>query len=118
MHCPESERAHSIYRSFGDDGAVIVGGQHSVSPAKLQFEVQEFVNGVAGMPVTLYEGSIAALPYSCTVVAASSLNLVGTMRALNLTNLRFRMGGRAPPAKRKPAHTTHWISSPGRRVPP
>ena len=31
--------------------------------------------------------SIAALPCSCTVVAASSMNLVGTMRALNLTNL-------------------------------
>ncbi len=87
VHCPECERALSVYRSFGDDGAITVGGQKNVSPAKLQFEVQEFVNGVAGMPVTLYEGSIASLPGACTVIAASSLNLIGTMRALNLTNL-------------------------------
>jgi hypothetical protein len=39
------------------------------------------------MPVTLYDGAIANVPGSCTVVAASSLNLIGTMRALNLTNL-------------------------------
>jgi hypothetical protein len=87
VHCPECERSLSVYRSSGDGGAITVGGQKNVSPAKLQFEVQEFVNGVAGMPVTLYEGSIASLPGACTVVAASSMNLVGTMRALNLTNL-------------------------------
>jgi hypothetical protein len=39
------------------------------------------------MPVTLYDGSIASLPAACTVVAASSINLIGTMRAINLTNL-------------------------------
>ncbi len=39
------------------------------------------------MPVTLYDGAIASLPPTCMVVAASSINLIGTMRALNLTNL-------------------------------
>ncbi len=39
------------------------------------------------MPVTLYDGAIANLPGTCTVVAASSLNLIGSMRALNLRNL-------------------------------
>ena len=39
------------------------------------------------MPVTLYEGAIASLPGSCMVVAASSINLIGTMRAMHLTNL-------------------------------
>jgi hypothetical protein len=87
LHCPECERTLSVYRTFDDDGAVTLGGQWNLSPAKLQFEVQEFVNGVAGMPVTLYEGSIASLPATCTVIAASSVNLVGTMRGLNLTNL-------------------------------
>jgi hypothetical protein len=87
IHCPESERALSVYRSFDDDGAVTVGGQSNLSSAKFQFELQEFVNGVAGMPITLYEGDIASLPGSCTVVAASSINLIGTMRALNLTDL-------------------------------
>jgi hypothetical protein len=87
VHSPECERALSVYRSLGDDGPVTLGGQWKASPAKLQFEVQEFVNGVAGMQVTLYEGSITSLPGACTVVAASSINLVGTMRGLNLTNL-------------------------------
>jgi hypothetical protein len=39
------------------------------------------------MPVTLYDGAIANVPGSCTVVAASSLNLIGSMRAFNLSNL-------------------------------
>ncbi len=87
LHCPESERALAIYRSYGDGGAVTFGGQTNTAPAKLLFEIQEFVNGVAGMPVTLYDGAIASLPASCMVAAASSINLFGTMRALNLTNL-------------------------------
>jgi hypothetical protein len=39
------------------------------------------------MPVTLYDGAIPSVPGTCTLVAASSINLIGTMRAINLTNL-------------------------------
>ena len=53
VHSPECQRVAAIYRSFGDDGPVTYGGQWNVASAKLQFEVQESVNGVAGMPVTL-----------------------------------------------------------------
>ena len=56
-------------------------------PAYLLHEIQEFVNGVGAMPVTLYDGAIASLPGSCMIVAASSINLIGSMRAINLTNL-------------------------------
>lgn len=87
VHCPESQRGLSVYRSFGDHGAITSGGQWNTAPAKLQFEIQEFVNGVAGMPVTLYEGEIATLPGTCTVVAADSINLYGSMRSLHLSNL-------------------------------
>ena len=87
IHCPECQRTLSVYRSVGDNGVVTTGGQSIPTSAKVQFEVQEFVNGVAGMPVTLYEGSIASLPAACTVVAASSLNLIGSMRAMSLSNL-------------------------------
>ncbi|MDR3750677.1 MAG: hypothetical protein P4K94_04245 [Terracidiphilus sp.] len=83
----ENERALAIYRSFGDSGAITAGGQWILSPGKIQMEIQEFVNGVGAMPVTLYDGTIASLPGSCVVVAASSINLIGTMRAINLTNL-------------------------------
>jgi hypothetical protein len=86
VHCHEPERMLAVYRSCGDSGAIAYGGQTSAAGAFLQFEIQEFVNGVAGVPVTLYDGSIANLPAACMVVAASSINLQGTMRALNLTN--------------------------------
>jgi hypothetical protein len=87
VHCPENQRALAIYRSFGDSGAITHGGDMNLSPGQLQLEIQEFVNGVGGMPVTLYDGALASLPCACTVVAASSINLIGTMRAINLANL-------------------------------
>ncbi len=87
VHCPECERELAVYRSFGDSGAITFGGQSNVSPGKIQLEIQEFVNGVGGTPVTLYDGAVASLQAGCTVVAASSINLIGTMRAIHLTNL-------------------------------
>ncbi len=87
VHCPESQRSLAIYRSYGDSGGIASGGQLIPAPARLQFEIQEFVNGVAGMPVTLYDGQIASLPATCMALAASSINLYGTMRSFNLTNL-------------------------------
>jgi hypothetical protein len=87
VHCDEVERELAFYRSNGDSGAIAFGGQSNIRPAKIHMELQEFVNGVAGMPVTLYDGAIASLPSACSVVAASSINLVGTMRGINLTSL-------------------------------
>ena len=87
VHCPENERELAIYRSFGDSGAITSGGQLNTAPGKVQVEIQQFVNGVGGTPVTLYDGVINSLPAACNVAAASSINLVGSMRALHLTNL-------------------------------
>jgi hypothetical protein len=87
VHCPENERELAVYRSFGDSGAITAGGQPNAALGKIQMEIQQYVNGVGGMPVTLYDGAIGSLPEACNVVAASSINLLGTMRALHLTNL-------------------------------
>jgi hypothetical protein len=87
LHSPECYRKLAVYRGWSDSGTVSAGGEWNLSSGKLHFEIQEFVNGVGGMPVTLYDGAVANLPGECTVVAASSLNLVGSMRALHLTNL-------------------------------
>jgi hypothetical protein len=87
LHCPENERELAIYRSFGDSGPITAGGQWNAASGNVQMEIQQFVNGVGGTPVTLYDGEISSLPGVCNVVAASSINLIGTMRALNLTNL-------------------------------
>lgn len=87
VHCAECVRAQATYMAFGDDGAITTGGHTVLSPAKLQFEVQEIVDGVAAMPVTLYDGTVSGFPGACTVVAVNSINLHGTVRAFNLTNL-------------------------------
>ncbi len=87
VHCPECERAQAIYYSFGDSGLISAGGAWVLGPGKIQMEIQEFVSGVGATPVTLYDGALSSLPGACTLVAASSLNLVGSMRALNLTSL-------------------------------
>ncbi len=87
VHCAEVQRTLATYLSCGDGGAIANGGQMIAAGAKLQFEIQECVNGVLGMPVTLYDGTISTLPVACTVAAASSVNLHGTMRALRLTDL-------------------------------
>ncbi len=87
VHCPECNRIGAVYYSFGDSGLIAAGGGGPIAPGKIQIEVQEFVNGIAAPPVTLYDGGVTYLPGVCLVVPVSSINLVGTMRAVNLTNL-------------------------------
>jgi hypothetical protein len=87
IHCPESQRSLSTYRSFSDSGTITFGGQGNPAPAKLLFEIQEYVNGVAAMPVKLYDGAVTSLPQTCSLAAVSSVNMAGSLRGLSLTNL-------------------------------
>jgi hypothetical protein len=87
VHCPECNRMGAVYYSLGDSGLIAAGGGGPIAPGKVQIEVQEFVNGIAAPPVTMYDGGVTYLPGVCLVVPVSSINLVGTMRAVNLTNL-------------------------------
>ena len=107
VHSPECERVLAIYRSFGDSGPITAGGQWNLSPGKVELEVQEYVNGVGAMPVTVYDGSIANVPGSCTVVAASSLNLIGSMRAIELSQPWLGLGGEHAP-QRRDIHAAGW----------
>jgi hypothetical protein len=87
VHCPEPQRTRASYICCGDNGTVAVGGQAVAASARLYLEVQECVDGVQGMPVLLYDGWVGGLPATCTVVAADSLNLHGSLRSLGLSNL-------------------------------
>jgi hypothetical protein len=87
VHCPECERARSTYYSFGDSGLISAGGAWVVAPGMIQMEIQEFVDGVGATPVTVYDGGVTYLPGTCVFAAVSSVNLIGTMRAVNLLNL-------------------------------
>jgi hypothetical protein len=86
VHCPEIERSRASYYSFGDGGPISAGGQEVLAPCSIQMEVQQFVNGIGATPVTVYSGSLANLPGACQVVPASSINLIGSMRAFSLNN--------------------------------
>ena len=97
MHCPECQRSLAVYRSFGDAGAITLGGQSIPAPAKVLFEIQEYANAVAGMPVALYDGAINSLPATASIVPASLVSLVGSMRAFRV-NLGTGWVTSAPPA--------------------
>jgi hypothetical protein len=87
VHCPESNRVQAVYYSSGDSGLIAAAGGGAVAPGKIQMEIQEFITGVGATPVILYDGAINYLPGICFVAPVSSINLIGTMRAVNLTNL-------------------------------
>jgi len=97
VHCPECQRLQSVYYSYGDDGLITTGDEWVLAPGKIQMEIQAFVNGVGATPVTLYQGTLANLPGTCMAIPASSINLIGTMRAVNLTNLGSAWVESTPP---------------------
>jgi hypothetical protein len=87
IHCPEPLRTQAAYITCGDNGPVTMGGQTIASAARLYLEIQECVDGVLGMPVLLYDGTLGGMPGTCTVVAADSLNLHGSLRAFHVGSL-------------------------------
>ena len=98
VHSPECERARSAYYSFGDSGLIAAGGEWVIASGKIQMEIQEFVSGVGATPVTVYDGGVSSLPGTCTFAPASSVNLIGTMRGVNLVNLGSGWVVSAPPS--------------------
>ena len=87
LHCPEVERITQWYRTAGDAGVAAFGGGPVIARGQIQMEVQPFVDGVAGTPVVLYDGAVGYLPGTYTVAAASSVNLIGSIRSLFLKGL-------------------------------
>jgi hypothetical protein len=87
IHCPEQHRVGAMYYSYGDNGLIGAGGDWVLAPGNIQMEVQQYVNGVGATPVTIYDGAIANLAAPCQLMPVSSINLIGTIRAINLTNL-------------------------------
>ena len=87
IHCPDSNRFGSMFYSYGDSGLIGAGGAMGMAPGKIQMEVQEFVNGVGATPVILYDGGINNLAAPCDLIPVSSINLIGTVRAIHLNNL-------------------------------
>ncbi len=87
LSCPEVERTTQTYRVAGDAGVVAFGGGGVIAAGRVLMEVEEFVNGVGGVPVVVYDGGMSLLPASVSVAAASSINLIGTIRAIEMKSL-------------------------------
>ena len=87
LWCPEVERYRQWYRVVGDAGLAVFGGQGLLAQGRVQMEIQQFVDGVGGTPVVLYDGALPYVPGMYLVVAANSLNLIGTIRSFFLKGL-------------------------------
>jgi hypothetical protein len=87
LWCPEVERFRQWYRVVGDAGLVAYGGEAILAQGRVQMEIQQFVDGVGGTPVVLHDGALPYVPGMYTVVAANSLNLIGTIRSFFLKGL-------------------------------
>lgn len=70
MYCPEVERGSQAYRIAGDAGVVVYGGGGGVAQGRVLMEIEEFADGVGGVPLVLYDGTVGFLPGSYVVTAA------------------------------------------------
>ena len=87
IFCPEVERVDQWYRVVGDAGPVAYGGGGTSAPGRVEMEIEQFVDGVGSTPVVLYDGAIGYAPSTYTVVAANSINLIGSIRSFFLKGL-------------------------------
>jgi hypothetical protein len=87
LHCPEVERISQAYRVVGDAGLVEFGGGGIVAKAWLEMEVEQAMDGVTGTPFVIYDQPLGFVPGAYTVAAASSVNLIGSMRSFFVKGL-------------------------------
>lgn len=76
FYANEPQRVLQAYYAVGaDNGTLCNGGTFVNANASMQLEVQDTTNGVAGVPVVIYSGSLAAPPPWClyTLLNASDL---------------------------------------------
>ena len=83
----EALRVAQAYRVAGDSGTMLFGATTNTAKGRVLLELQEFVDGVGSVPVVLYDGAVGYLPDTFQAAAASSVNLIGTIRGINLNNL-------------------------------
>jgi hypothetical protein len=87
LHCPEVERVEQWFRVVGDAGLVALGGGSTVAQGVVEMEIEPFVDGVGGAPQVVYDGAAGYVPATYTVVAASTVNLIATMRSFFVKGL-------------------------------
>jgi hypothetical protein len=84
IYCAEQERVLQTFYSVGDAGLEQFGGDSIPAGASLVLEVQESINGIPAPAVILYDGTVSNTPAVCRLAAASSTNLLGSMRSVTV----------------------------------
>ncbi len=84
FHCKDVQRVlQSYYVSNGNASQSFGGGLISAG-GDLLLDVQETTGGTPQPPITLYAGSVAAAPSSCTLVAIDSVDFIGSLASITL----------------------------------
>ena len=111
--CPLTERVTQVYRVVGDAGAMSFGGEDQIAGASIVLELVPVVNGIAGTPVPLYDGSVEYAPGSYQVCVANSWNLIGSVRSVYMTNLGSGWVRSMPPGEQMATRRTGTIAEGG-----
>ena len=83
IFCFEMERVEQSYYYLGPNGVGRQGGNYVPAGGRLVLEVQDVTNGVPGVPIILYDGSIAAMPSTAQLGLIDSGNLNCSIKSLS-----------------------------------
>ena len=84
----ESQRVLQAYYAVGTDNETdCFGGTFVSAHASVQLEVQDTTNGVAGVPVVLYSGSLASPPPWCLYAPLNAALLACTIGGVSIEEL-------------------------------
>jgi hypothetical protein len=84
MYAKEMQRVLQSYYSVGNNGTELWGSTAVPCGVNLVLEIQDTTNGVNGIPVVLYDGSMAMTPSLCTFGLLNSTNLICSIRSVNV----------------------------------
>jgi hypothetical protein len=86
MYAKEMQRVLQSYYSLGDDGTELWGGTAVPCGLNLVLEMQDMTNGVSGVPVVLYDGSLSITPSTCRFALLNSTHLICSIRSVDITH--------------------------------
>lgn len=84
VYAKEMQRVLQFYYSVGANGTELYGGSAVPCGINLMLEIQDTTDGVNQAPVVLYDGSLAMPPSLCTFGLLNSMNLICSIRSVNV----------------------------------
>lgn len=88
FYANEAQRVLQAYYAVGaDNGTSAFGGSFVNAAANVEMEVQDVTNGIAGAPVVLYAGSLAAVPPWCLYTPLNAADLDCSIASVSVEEL-------------------------------